>query len=228
MTRYSPRTGLPTTYQAGPFISSHIYVQWGGKLPGQEQWSCGFRMWKPTGFAIEADGATLMPAVSAAISAFHTRPGSQIIATALLSYCKVNAIGADGRYVGAGTNEHIFADLGGGINPSVGVTYPNQIALAVSLLTGFSRGPAHRGRFFLPIPGMPTDFDGTISAAAQDSVHTSVNTLLTAVNAGHEEKMVVMSRKAGAPAVRPVTGFSIGAVLDTQRRRRRSLPEHYA
>jgi len=39
---------------------------------------------------------------------------------------------------------------------------------------------------------------------------------------------VVMSRKAGAPTTRIVTGVDVGRVLDTQRRRRRSLPESYS
>lgn len=225
MTRYSPRTGLPLDYQVGPFDSSHVYVQWGGKLPGNEDWSCGFRMWK-TGGSVEADGAALLTSVSAAIASFHARGGTAINTKALLTFVKVNAIGTTGLYLGAGTNEATYASLPGGQASSA--MFTNQTAMGITLTTGFSRGPAHSGRFFLPLPALDLDTTGRVSTAVAAGIHTSCNTLLTNVNAnstGHV--MVVMSRKAGAPGHRAVTGFKVGTVLDTQRRRRRSLAENY-
>jgi hypothetical protein len=225
VTRYSPRTGLPTTYQVGPFDSSHVYVQWGGKLPGGEQWSCGFRMWK-TGGSTEADGAGLLVSVSAALATFHGRAATAINTKALFSYVKTNTLGTDGRYVGAGTNEATYADLPGG--QVSGAMFTNQTTVAVTLQTGFSRGPAHQGRFFLPLPALDLDATGRMSVATAAAIKGSCATLLTNVNAntsGHV--MVVMSRKAGAPGHRAVTGFEVGTVLDTQRRRRRSLIENY-
>jgi hypothetical protein len=225
MTRYSPRTGLPQTYQVGPFDSSHIYVQWGGKLPGNEQWSCGFRMWKAAG-STEADANALLPGVSAAIAAYHVSTSSQISAAAKLSFVKVNAIGTDGRYIGAGTVEATYADTPGGgaaIPP-----HPNQVALVISLMTGFSRGPAHRGRFYMPLPVFLPAADGLIADSDRDFARTAAQGLRTAVNtnsSGHV--MAVMSRKAGAPGHRSVTGIEVGRALDTQRRRRRSLVEDY-
>lgn len=225
MTRYSPRTGLPTAYQVGPFDSSHLYVQWGGKLPGGEAWSCGFRMWKQGG-SVEADGATTLVTISASLADFHSNPNAHINSKAKLSFVKVNAIGTDGHYLGDGTNEATYPDLQGGNTVVNGTSFPNQVALAVTLNTGFSRGPAHSGRFYLPIPVMDVDANGVVSEAACDEVDSALQTLRTAVNStGHQ--MVVMSRKAGAPGHRAVTGFDVGRVLDTQRRRRRSLPENY-
>jgi len=225
MPRYSPRTGLLSTYQVGPYDSTHLYVQWGGLLPGNEQWSCGFRMWKAAG-SVEADGAATLVNIAAAISAFHTRPASLIGTQAKLSFVKVNAIALDGTYMGSGTNEATFADIAGGGFPS---THPNQIALVASTTTGFSRGPAHRGRFYIPLPSITVGGDGRITDANATSVDGSLFTLLSDVNsAGAGHVMTVMSRKAGAPGHRAVTGWEVGTVLDTQRRRRRSLVEVYA
>jgi hypothetical protein len=226
VTRYSPKTGLPTAYQVGPFDSSHLYVQWGGKLPGGEQWSCGFRMWKSIG-STDTDAASVLAIVAPALSAFHTRATTHINAKALLSFVKCNAIDVNGHYIGAATHETTFADLPGGNTVANGTSFPNQVALAVTLQTGFSRGSAHQGRFYLPLPVHDVDATGLISAAAAADVDASLATLRTAVNAGGGEQMVVMSRKSGAPGHRAVTGFGVGRVLDTQRRRRRSLQELY-
>ncbi len=138
----------------------------------------------------------------------------------------VNAIGVDGKYIENTTLEHVHANV-----PGTGLdsrTLPNQIALVVSLLTGFSRGPAHRGRVYLPMPTMVVGGDGRIDPGEVSVVKTAFNTLLTdlnAIDAGF--KVAVMSRKAGAAIGRNVTGVEIGRVLDTQRRRRNKLAEAY-
>lgn len=225
MVRYSEKTGLAQAYQVGPFDSTHIYVQWGGKLPGDEEWSCGFRMWKAAG-STPSDATALLSQVSAAISAYHLRSTSHISAKVKLSFVKCNAIDVNGHYQGAGTTEQLFADVSGGGTGSG--NNPNQIALAVSLTTGFSRGPAHRGRFFNPCPDVGVDTDGTISPGQALETATSAKALMTAINLGGAEQMVVMSRKAGAPGHRAVTGAQVGRILDTQRRRRNSLLENYS
>lgn len=222
--RYNPRTGALETYQVGPFDSTHLYVQWGGKLPGNEQWSCGFRMWKAGG-STEADANAKLVSVGAALVAFHQRPDSHIDVGAKLSFVKVNAIGVDGHYQGSGTVQALYADVGGG--GTAGVKNVNQVAWAVSLTTGFSRGPAHRGRWFNPLPDCGPDDQGQVGGSYATLLANSAKTLRDNVNVGGSEVMVVMSRKAGAPGHRAVTGFSVGRILDTQRRRRGALIEDY-
>ena len=226
MPRYSPRTGALQEYQVGPFDSPHIYVQWGGKLSGPEEWSCGLRLRKKSAGAIDS-GTGLLVGVSSALAAFHTDTASYISNAAKLSFVKVNAIGTNGLYVGDGTNEATYGDLGGG--GGAPQKYPNQVAWAVSLTTGFSRGPAHRGRFYLPLPSCALTTDSRVSdsdATALDGNVTTLITNLNAVNADYE--VAVFSRKAGAAGNRKVTGCQVGRVLDTQRRRRRSIPEAYS
>lgn len=225
MPRYSPSTGALSTYQVGPFDSTHIYVQWGGKLPGGEQWSCGFRMWKAAG-STPADATALLVPISAAIATYHQGNTTLISGAAKLSYVKVNAIGTDGKYIGQGTTEALYADAGGA-GPNI-PPHPNQVALAISLVTGYSRGPAHRGRFYMPLPMFAVAADGLISDEDRDYARAAAQTLRTSVNSNASSHvMVVMSRKAGAPGHRAVTGIEVGRALDTQRRRRRSLVEDY-
>lgn len=214
------------SYTAGPFGSNHLYLQWGGKLPGNEQWSCGVRLARiGSGPWAGTDAAGMLAGAFAAISAFHTRATSQISNYCYLTHVKLNEIGTDGLYTQPGTNEATVADTGG-----VGATmrYPNQIALVATLRTGFSRGPAHAGRFYIPMPSMAVATDGTISTTDRDNVEASLATLRTNLNAlSANYTLGVLSRKAGAPAQRAVTEIQVGRVLDTQRRRRRSLNEAF-
>lgn len=214
------------TYTPGPFDSAHIYVQWGGKLPGPEQWSCGLRLRKKTAGAIDS-GAGLLVGVSAAIATFHASADAQIAASAKLDFVKVNSIGTDGKYINASTNDAIYSDLGGA--GSAIQKYPNQIAWAVSLVTGFNRGPAHKGRFYLPLPDCYINgTDSRVSVAAATQLHGAVTTLLASLNAVNTDyEVAVFSRKSGAAGNRRVTGAAIGRTLDTQRRRRASLVEDY-
>lgn len=212
-------------YVPGPFNVAHLYLQWGGTLPGGDEWSCGLRM-QPVGQGVAGNSQTRLDAAATAIEAFHTRGISYISPRALLTFTKLNAIGTDGKYVANTTMEHIHANVAGG--GTVERTPPNQIAVVVSLTTGFSRGPAHRGRFYVPLPTMVVGGDGRAAQGDVDFVKQSATTLLTALNgidAGF--KVAVMSRKLGAAIGRNVTGIEVGRVLDTQRRRRNKLAEAY-
>lgn len=213
------------SYTPGPFDSGHIYVQWGGKLPGAEQWSCGLRLYGPSATAI-ADAASLADDMVGPITAYHTSTTAYIAGAAKLSFVKTNAIGTDGHYMSSLTNEQVVADVAGGgaaIPP-----HPNQVALAISLTTGFSRGPAHRGRFYMPLPMFLPGADGLISVSDRNYAQAAAQALVTGINATNSSwKVGVFSRKAGAAAHRPVTGVAVGRALDTQRRRRRSLTELY-
>lgn len=212
-------------YIPGPFPGMHLYLQWGGKLPGNEQWSCGLRM-ASTGAVTSLDPTSMIAAATTAVQTYHTSVLTSISSRALLQFVKLNAIGTDGHYVESSTTEQIVADVGGG--GSGASTMPNQIALAVSLTTAVSRGPAHRGRFYLPLPTFGLDANGVFAAANADAVSDATDTFISSLNAINASwKVAVISRKLGGPMQRLVTGNKVGRVYDTQRRRRRSLIEDY-
>lgn len=229
-------------YTPGPFDRNHLLLVWGGSLPGNETWSCSVKL---------ADGRIASPAlgndaflstintqswvdgfIADAVLAYHVNPNTHIAAFARLQYCKLNLINRDGHYDSENSSEHVFVDTngGGGTSP----VPPNQIALCVSLTTGYNRGAAHRGRFYLPTPLLSVDeTSGQISATDANQVAATTKTFLEAISdvpgldLASSPGAVVMSRKAGSPKTRIVTGVEIGRVLDTQRRRRRSLVEAY-
>lgn len=212
-------------YAPGPFDSAHYYIQWGGKLPGGESWSCGVRMYSTVAGPIVNDVAVLNGAKTA-IQTYHTSTTAYIAGAAKLSFVKANVIGTDGHYQDLATQEAVLADIPGG--GAATPPHPNQIALAISLVTGFTRGPAHRGRFYMPLPMFLPAADGLISASDRDYAKGAAQGLLTQLNAITANlKVGVFSRKLGAAGHRAVTGIEVGRVLDTQRRRRRSLAELY-
>jgi len=213
------------SYQPGDFDARHFYVQWGGKLPGGETWSCGFRMLNTTGHVV-TDGPALLIGIGAALVPFHQNVKTSISSRAKLSFVKVNSIELDGTYTLDTTNEAVYGDIAGGANETY--TPTNQVAWAVTLTTGYSRGPAHKGRFYLPIPAMIVGTNGAVGTVQATDLKSTCATLRQAVNSvvpGYV--MAVMSRKAGNPGHRAVTGFAVGTVLDTQRRRRKSVAENY-
>lgn len=212
-------------YIQGPFNGPHMYLQWGGTLPGGDQWSCGLRM-APTAAYTPENSPTQLATAAAAVEAFHTRADSMISPRAVLTFTKFNLVDVNGHYAAQTTQEHAHANLpGAGV---VAATPVNQVALAVSLVTGFSRGPAHRGRFFLPLPAISIQADGTINDAAREMVRSSAQTFIDALNGVSTGlDVAVFSRKLGQASHRVVTGIEIGSVLDTQRRRRNKLKEKY-
>lgn len=226
MTRYSPRTGLPLAYQAGPFDVAHLYLQWGGTLPGNESWSCGVRF-RPVTAANSGDPAGMIVACRTALTSYHADANTKIATLAKLTFVKLNMINTAGHYAIDSTFQEIVAPVSGGASVAAGS--PNQMALAVSLTTDVTRGPAHRGRFYLPMPQVALDATlGTLSTVDANAIKTRTTTLITALNAvSADYKLAIFSRKDGAPAHRDVVGVSVGRVLDTQRRRRKKIAEQW-
>jgi hypothetical protein len=225
----------------GDFDRPHVYVQWGGKLPGGEIWSCGVRLAQKTGWPIPIDFLTELPGntlkewtdgyIKDAVLMFHTSAAAAISTACKLSFVKANKIGKDGKYIMPNTNEYVYPDVAGG---GGGMAYPNQVALVVSLLTNVSRGPAHRGRFYMPAPTSPVDGNtGLISAVNAQNVAFAAKTFIEALSdtpgldVPGSIGVSVMSRKTGAATARRVEDVAVGRALDTQRRRRNKLPEFY-
>lgn len=224
MTRYNPRTGLPTEYQTGPFDESHLYLQWGGSLPGSESWSCGVRFRAVTA-ANSGDPAGMIAGCVSAISSYHADANTKIATLAKLNFVKLNMVNTAGHYAADVTYQTILTPVAGG--QSVAAGSPNQMALAVSLTTDVTRGHAHRGRFYLPMPQVALDATtGVLSTTDANAVKTRTLTFITALNAvSGNYKLAVFSRKSGDPRHRDVLSCQVGRTLDTQRRRRKKVLE---
>jgi hypothetical protein len=227
-------------YTPGDFDMEHVLIQWGGGLPGGESWSCSLRTGANTADPLSADvpsedsvAAWLTGSIKDAVTAYHTRVTTGINPLATLTFIKANRINKQGHYKDALTHEVVLAPVAGAGNN--GPVLPNQCTLAISLTTGFTRGPAHRGRFYLPLPTVQiVGNTGQISDGDVQNIRNSTKTFIEAiadvpgVDAPFSQTPTVFSRKQGAAGHRAITGVEVGRVIDTQRRRRRNVKEDYA
>jgi hypothetical protein len=173
-----------------------------------------------------------------AVKTFHAAPGVKIAASTKLTWVKLAAIAEDGKYRTGQTSvkESVFAGISGaGGNPGgfdATSQMPNQVALCITTTTAVARGYGHAGRFYLPTPQMFPGADGLISQGDADGAKAAVKTFIEAVadvpgvDSDNSPTPVVMSQH-GTGVTNKITGAKVGRVLDTQRRRRRSLPENY-
>jgi hypothetical protein len=101
---------------------------------------------------------------------------------------------------------------------------PFQCSVAVSFTTDLAtRGG--RGRFYLPPLDVTTLDGGRLSAAARTTIVTSVNQLWAELDTGG---LAIQIYSRSLHTLTPVTGGSVGDVIDTQRRRRNKLQEQRA
>lgn len=182
-----------------------------------------------------------VPAVRALIAT--ARISSSIYVTKISANIMKDAPGPSARYenlvpieVVPGVTSGVLALQGGG-GAGQAEVHPPQIALAVSLQTAVPRGPAARGRFYLP--GVVCQLDSTwrMPTSLRTTWLTALQTYLRAltVDAGLTGQTrdvwypVVVSPGGGLQGtIRPITGVRLGRTLDTIQRRRYSLAEDYA
>jgi hypothetical protein len=161
-----------------------------------------------------------------------------------LTECKVARIQQDGTYPDNDPSySHFF------LPPIVGQVVHSdfqiaQESVAVTLTTALPRGYASKGRIYLP-PSYhyAPAADGLLTVADATALANSVRKLINAINANTVVgNVMIYSKGKGVPsynqarnrieytwpnagASQVVTGVRVGRVVDTQRRRRRSLAE---
>lgn len=213
-----------------PFIQPHHYLTLSGTLHDVEEWSFGLRLRDVAPSAVEQDQAALN-AFAPLVRAHWSSQGNPISSASRLTTLKYNAVDQLGHYVNQTT---VAAEVVPSVSGAGGqATFPPQVALVVTLETGFSRGLAHRGRIYLPSPtGVLSQVTGALESTWSQLAATWAAGLIDLIN-GHPGFGTVMvassgSTKPGAPdtgAERLVTGVSCGSVLDTMRSRRSSMRE---
>lgn len=223
-----------------------VRLTFGGKFFVSETWSCGLRITgkrpdlDPIGGTVPTpvppmsdlrtfcvgnldDVVTKVKAYWAAMAAFTN-------AQASLDWVKFNPVDEHGKQdPEQDTIVSSFTPIAGGS----GTPQFPQVALAISLTTGLQRGHAHTGRFYLPLGGsISVDANGHISTGAAQGAADPTAVFLTSLNdwSGIDplwQPNVSIMSSLGAGTRRHVTGVRVGRTIDTQRRRRSSIPELY-
>lgn len=211
----------------------------GPGLHPAERWSFGFRV-VPDVVGTQATADALAPYVQA----MFVDPNMAINSDLKLDSVKVAHIEEDGHYPPLGiSGEHIFAPSIPGASVAAQRTYTlPQASICVSLTTAMPRGLGSKGRFYLPTQVVAHEADYQLDPGFCTAVGNTIRTMILAINADPLiGNVAIVSRGKGVPRVvggkkivydyptagtyNLVTGVKVGRVQDTQRRRRRAMPE---
>lgn len=230
------------------FPQAHQYVTIIGDAYGAtERWQFGLRL-TSGGVSNQATADALKPIVlkwwlgTAApytVSA-QFRPST----THRLTEIKCANIDVDGKYPPTLPSASAFFVPGQASSFTQPAGQIAQATIAATLFTALPRGLASKGRIYLPPSGwMLPGTDGLLPVPNAQAVADSVRILISEINADSViGNVAIFSRGRGVPsppvlgkkpkytypnagAMNVVTGVRVGKVVDTQRRRRRSLVE---
>lgn len=182
----------------------------GGSLAQTEEWSCSMHFDAPN-----ADADT------AGVVSFVNALGAYFPSNAKAEFYKWNEVApSTGMYADPNNSRTVAIN----VTPGGAIPLPPQCALVLSLLTDNARGPAHAGRIYLPFQGSDNvGADGRITAAARDSLLTAGRSAINLLQTALGGSLIVWSQQY--QTFHPVTAVGLGRVVDTQRRRRKSLLE---
>lgn len=187
-----------------------------------EIWSCTMNFGALDGsfrFNTQADA----DALATAWATFHSSPDSKIGSTAHFTTLKLSATDATNKVLGIVYTSEQATPVPGGTGMASGT--PFQLSYAVSMRSGL-RGPANRGRIYLPQPqfnvGVTT---GTIADdTAIVACLTAFKTMVASIRLRLTEPLIIASRRGGNVQVQSLYG---GRIVDTIRSRRNALSEDY-
>jgi len=161
------------------------------------------------------------------VSTFWISTSSKFSSSHRLVSVKLAPIATNGRYPdGEVAVEHVYGTPPTGGTPSGGNEWPPQCAYVITLLTAAPRGRGSKGRVYLPPLVQPVDTTTGLIPDQITAVGATFKTMVNAINALSGVGTVGVVGKTGEfGSSRAVTGIRLGRVVDTQRRRRRSLAE---
>lgn len=229
---------MSTTYD-----DDHFLLTFGGYLvKGHESWQCGLRYAAPGGTPDAAYEAALghisMVDIYTAARTWiqNATSGSQYDQWTSLEFVKLAFLGVNGRYK-ADPIEHRQTSWG---TATPGNAQAPQLSVVFSLSSGTKIGNANHGRIFLPLPDKwATAIDPVSGMVVPSYINALRVSTLTMLEVFHGEVSTVEAptqlcifspRTADSSASlvaqhKPVVQVGIGSAVDTQRSRRRSLPD---
>jgi hypothetical protein len=199
---------------------------------GAEIWSTGFWLGREG-----ADAAAVDPTQAAAIGAmwstFFTGASNGVNFRYETTQVKLARMNTDGNT--DLENVEYWTPSSAVVGGETGAPFPAQISLAATLISSNVRGPASKGRMFLPGVHIAVGADGRADSGALGTTATALNTFLSEINDSTDvpDYLLLVSHESGLPVPtrnsqnKYVEHLRMGNVFDTQRRRRNALTEVY-
>lgn len=219
------------------FDREHLYLTWGGQI-GQatgspEVWMCGLRMALTTNaFVPPSPDDAQTEALFTIFANYHKAAANEIYPGALMQWVKVAHVDENGAYTDNPKIHEGPVQAGGYGGGQTGAT--PQDSLVVTLWSGQTLGSGNRSRFYLPWQCSTLDAQtAVVGTAVQTDVANRAKTLVNDLNAwgatlpGTHKPVVSIMSKVGTGSTKVPQFVRVGAVKDTQRRRRNRLNEAY-
>jgi len=207
---------------------SYVRVSILGTLGTSEVWSVN-PVFDPSG---EIEGTTNQANLDAAALAIAnltvgSATSSKLSTSGVRTGCRLEVRSSSG-------DELLAFSVQASTTPSAGSgsqTMTNQSALVVSLRTD-TPGPSGRGRIYWPCLNAPLDATGRLNSAAVTPFLTDMKTYLLGMRSALATAFPLIGFDLAVRSVKTgqtphVTRIQVGNVIDTQRRRRDTLPESY-
>lgn len=220
----------------------HWLLSFGGTVAnGQDIWSNNIRMTNDETLDPDSVPASTLEAFLddyvSDIRAFIGNPLAYIYNGVTCSWVKFNEIGPDGHYANTSTTHLRVLNGSGNLAPIFGTTGtptpPSYQSVCVTTLTNRARGPASKGRLFLPQCAAPLQGPGRMTSTVSQNIATAAASFLTAlgdeagVDVTNMRPAVVSNVGSPGPA-EPIIKVKVGDVPDVIRRRKNNMVEAYA
>ena len=215
---------------------SHPFIKltWGGTLAeGQDIWSSGLHLATPendegqilASFIAMALEGTITP-LSNRVVTFFSQVNTGVPTGVKLTWVKLAMIGTDGKY--SQPPIEIEKDTSGGSN----VAGVPQNSLVVTLDSDKWKDPGKYNRFYMPFGLAGAGSVYSLNTLAQNNYLTNAKTFINGINSDLsflDTNLTVscVTTSEVTNGYLPVQKIKIGRLVDTQRRRRNSIPEVY-
>lgn len=220
------------------YTENHALLRFGGPAYSDgEIWSCGLRLRHIGGDSagpLVADTEATIADVAQVVLDYFQRPASLFSAYVRLAWVELNGISSTtGKYLEPNDPvrfEYETSVAGSGTNAAP------QLAACVTLKGLTNRGPASRGRWYVPYGIQAATLvtgTGVTPATPTQAMADSAGTFLDdlqGVESGTGPNIWsphLFGDGVSGPRDSPIADVLVGNVLDTQRRRRNSLEETY-
>lgn len=214
------------------FVRPYIRFTFGGTTAGaNEIWSCGLAL----GHGAEgtdpltwfANVTAKLPDLGLAVKHFMENTDSRIPANVTLVSVKIALIGTDGKYMTEAV-EYPISSTG-----QINAAYSPQDAMVIGLVSDKFKDPGKNNRFYIPTVGPAGTNEWKLSTIEQSNLAESAADFISEiasvglVGTSDEQFGVHVVSDAGTGHENVAYTVRVGAIVDTQRRRRNKLQENY-